>query len=307
MLTSARKRLVWLVFRLLRIRWANKLLTRLFKLSGRRLPIIIMARFPVTSDVKVTLPNSHTIVLRTDGRDTIASRMYWQGIQAHEPETIAIYLELIPKVNIVFDVGASSGLFSLIAGVVNPKLTIHAFEPVPETFEFLANNIAVNNLQNIVPVLACATDYDGSITVYPNLSPALPFQASTTPGYQGHSTPREITARSLTLDSYASSNKLDKIDLMKIDAEASDHTVLEGSKGIVARYRPLIICEVLFEDTDHRLEAFFHGTGYKYFSIEESGLVPRTEVLGDSNYIYRNFLFVHESKVNMLGRLIRNH
>ena len=147
MLTSARKRLVWLVFRLLRIRWANKLLTRLFKLSGRRLPIIIMARFPVTGDVQVALSNSHTIVLRTDGRDTIASKMYWQGIQAHEPETIAIYLELIPKVNIVFDVGASSGLFSLIAGVVNPKLTIHAFEPVPETFAFLTNNIAVNNLK----------------------------------------------------------------------------------------------------------------------------------------------------------------
>ena len=172
----------------------------------------------------------------------MASRMYWQGLRGHEPETIALYLELIANVNVIFDIGASSGLFSLIAGVVNPNATIYAFEPVPETYDFLINNIAVNELQNIVPIFACAGDYDGEITIYPNVSPALPFQASTTSGYQGHSTPREIKARSLTLDSHAESHQLGRIGLMKIDAEASDHTVLEGSKQILARHQPLIIC-----------------------------------------------------------------
>lgn len=294
----AKKMLRFGAFRIFRIRWVNVTFRRLFKLSGVNLLPMVQDRFPVTGDVRVPLPNGRHVVLRTDGRDTIASRIYWKGVRGHEPETIELYIKLVLTVDVVLDVGASSGLFSLIAAAVNKELTVHAFEPVPETYEFLLVNIAVNLLKNVIPVLACVTDYDGEISVYPNVSPALPFQSSTTRNYQGRTTLREISARAVTLDSYVAGHEKRKIGLLKIDAESSDHLVLEGSTEILARDKPLIICEVLYTDTDHRLEGFFRDIGYRFFRIDQNGLVPRDKVLGDADYVLRNFLFVHESKID---------
>ena len=297
-------RLVLFAFRVLRIRWVNFILRHVFRVAGSHLPTLISARFPVTGDIKVLLPNDRIITLRTDGRDTIASRIHWKGVAAHEPETIGLYLRLIPRMNVVLDVGASSGLFSLIAGATNPDLIIYAFEPVPETFEFLTKNIAVNGLRNIIPVQACVTNYEGAITIYPNLSPGLPFQASTIQSYRNRYTPIEINAKAVALDSYLATEGLSKIDLIKIDAESSDPTVLEGSQKIIKQHLPLIIGEVLYRDTDHQLQKFFYNTGYKYFSIEKNGLVQKTTIIGDSNWVHRNYLFIHESRLESLRVLI---
>ena len=84
----------------------------------------------------------------------------------------------------VLDVGASTGLFALVVGVMDLEVKVHAFEPVSEIYDFLVKNISVNGLWNIQPVKACIANYDGHISVYPNQTPILPFQASTRKDYQ---------------------------------------------------------------------------------------------------------------------------
>ena len=69
---------------------------------------------------------------------------------------------------------------------------------------------------------------------------------------------------------------------------------------LLDRDKPVIICEILYTDTDYRLEDFFRGSGYRYFRIEKDGLDPRENTAGDPEYLYRNFLFVHESRVEEL-------
>ena len=118
--------------------------------------------------------------MRTDGRDAIASRLYWNGLQGHEPEPLSIYQKLVYNAGTVFDVGTRTGLFTLIAGKVNQTIEVHAFEPVPETFGWLVRNVAVNGLANVTPVQACVTNFDDEIAIYPNQSPVLPFQTSIT-------------------------------------------------------------------------------------------------------------------------------
>ena len=162
---------------------------------GARLPNMVVERFPISGDVQVDLPGGRSLVFRTDGRDAIASRMYWRGIRAHEPETIELFARLVSSVDVVLDVGASTGLFALVAGVMNPEVKVHAFEPAPETYDFLVENISVNRLGSIQPVKACITNYDDHISVYPNRTPILPFQASTRNDYQNQLPPREVPSR----------------------------------------------------------------------------------------------------------------
>lgn len=42
---------------------------------------------------------------------------------------------------VIFDVGANVGLYSLLASAVNPQSNIHAFEPTPEMADIFKDNI----------------------------------------------------------------------------------------------------------------------------------------------------------------------
>ena len=55
----------------------------------------------------------------------------------------------------------------------------------------------------------------------------------------------------MTLDSYVPERNIENLGLLKVDAEASDHTVPEGAKRILDRDRPYIVCEILYTDTEH--------------------------------------------------------
>ena len=106
------------------------------------------------------------------------------------------------------------------------EVKVHAFEPVPEI-------------------------YDGHISVYPDQTLILPSRRPPARTTRASCPSREVPSRALTLDSYVAEHNIENLGLFKVDAEASDHTVLEGAKRILDRDRPYIVCEVLYTDTEH--------------------------------------------------------
>ena len=291
---------ILLTFSILRVGLINLLFRCSLKPFAPILPGSLTGKFPVVGTIKVGLPNGKSLVIKSDGRDTIASRMYWRGLNGHEPETISLFLHLLSNAKVVFDVGASTGLFTLIAGTINPKIEVHAFEPVPEIFDSMVRNIAANGLTNVEAVRACVTDHDGEIDLYPNQSPALPFQASIRENYGGHETPRKIRAQALTLDSYADQIGVSTVDIIKIDAETSEPSILKGAQTVLRKYTPWVICEVLYDDTDRMFPGLLDENVYQFFHIRKEGLIKQSEIVGDSAYIYRNYLFAPKSRLDAL-------
>ena len=291
---------ILLTFSLVRVRPINFLLRFSLKPLAPVLPGILTGKFPVVGTIKVGLPNGKSLAFKSDGRDTIASRMYWRGLNGHEPETIRLFLHLLSNAKVIFDVGASTGIFTLIAGTINPKIEIHAFEPEPEIFDSMVRNIAANGLTNVEAVRACVTDYDGEIDLYLNQSPALPFQSSIRENYRDRETPRSVRAQAITLDSYAAKIGLSTVDIIKIDAEVSEPSILKGAQTILGTYAPLIICEVLYTDTDRVISELLDQNVYQFFHIREEGLVKQKEIVGDPTYRYRNYLFVPKSRLDAL-------
>lgn len=290
-----RRRAILMAFSILRVGIINRLIRWPLKPLLPVLPGYFPTKFPVTGDVKLELPGAKSLILRSDGRDSIASRIYWTGLKGHEPETIRIYRRLLRRSRVVLDVGASTGLFALIAAIEGEGVEVHAFEPVPETFEFLVRNIAANRLCNVKAVRACVTNSDGEVALHLNYSPALPLTASVLEGYRESN--RTIVVPALTLDNYVVENNIPTVDLLKIDAEGSDHQVLEGARQVLERHKPVVICEVLYRHTDKLLQAILDETEYRYFFIKDQRLLPSTEIVGDRDYKYRNYLFVPESKL----------
>ena len=93
------------------------------------------------------------------GRDQIPGLIYyrgWRGFEHPFPRLLEAALISAPD-GLFFDVGANTGLYSLLSKSVCPKRAVHAFEPFPPTLEILKRNIALNSHASDIHVSDAAT------------------------------------------------------------------------------------------------------------------------------------------------------
>jgi FkbM family methyltransferase len=80
--------------------------------------------------------------------------------------TIRLFLELLAPGATVIDVGANSGLFSLLAAASDPTVRVHAIEPVLGVFSLLEANVGLNRASNITCHRAACGDRAGVLTLH---------------------------------------------------------------------------------------------------------------------------------------------
>lgn len=285
-----------LVYRIICLKPLNVLIRWLLRPFADLLPAHIINRIPVVGKIEVVVPNSGKVLaLVSGGADPIASNLYWGGLETFEFETFTLYLELLKNTAVVFDIGANTGIFALLAAIDSPSRQVHAFEPAPKIFDYLQKNVATNKLTNLKPVCGALTDYDGDIELYIPRSIMLPTSSSTLKGFR--KAQATITVPALTLDAYVANNQIAQVDLLKIDTEGTEPKVLEGAKHTLERDKPIIICEVLKGRTEDALHAVFAQSPYKFFLITQNGLVHRDKIVGDETYQARNYLFITPEKL----------
>ncbi len=146
---------------------------------------------------------------------------------------------------VVYDVGANGGfvathLAQMLAGRA-PR--IYAFEPVPTTFAKLAQSVERLGLQQVVhPVRAAVVDSPGPVRISYSERNSLLAQVSPG-GLNRRAGDRLAQATGITLDGFsASAGALPQ--LVKIDVEGSEASVLRGAQGLLSRPdRPAILFE----------------------------------------------------------------
>ena len=275
----------------------NALLRKFLKPFHSIIPATIIKRVPLVGVIDVPLPNSKKMFLKVNGLDEIASRVYWHGYEAFEGETLAVFFNLLKLTNTFLDVGANIGIYTLIGCLTNPSMNVYAFEPNPTIFDCLKENVEINKLNNVQLNCSAITNYDGNITLH--LVPGA--SASTRQGFKKAT--EAISVPALTLDTFITMNNIQKVDLIKMDTEATEPQVLEGARKLIERDRPIIICEVLHGYTEKALHAVLDDLSYKYFWITDDGLIE-TEIVGDGTWQYLNYLFVPKNKVpKVLSRI----
>jgi len=93
------------------------------------------------------------------------NELFWRGLSAYEPGTLALWRSLVRTAPVIIDAGAHSGLFSLIAASLNQEARVIAFEPEPRVYQRLLANLAINDLA-IVPERIALSDATGTATFY---------------------------------------------------------------------------------------------------------------------------------------------
>lgn len=159
-------------------------------------------------------------------------------------ELLQIFYKLIPrnKPAVLYDIGASTGSFSMVAKF-NPAIRVYAFEPQPSVFEILVKNIAINNLTKQIKAFQIALTEEEKI---------LPLQVPLNRSYSGLATlgaplrfseAQSINVASTTLNKFAREFMIPEPTHIKIDTEGAELLVLRGGEKLIRRAKPIMLLE----------------------------------------------------------------
>ncbi len=217
------------------------------------------------------------------------NELFWGGIEkGWERTSLKLWRKLCIDAETVFDVGANTGLYSLITKSLNPNAQVYAFEPVPKVLEYLNYNIEINHYDIKIEPKA-ASNYNGEAKVY--LIKGVEFTTSVTVNKSllANTTPQnELKIDTIRLDNFIESNKVKKIDLMKIDVETHEPEVLEGMGNYLNRFKPDFLIEIWDVECAVKLNQLFKNKGYLYFDIDDKNdvITQKNEITASSFWNY---------------------
>jgi FkbM family methyltransferase len=277
-------------------------LLREYALKGV-LPGMLWKRLPVEADFSLLGPDGQNFFYSAIANDRIGRYLFWRGLQGHEPETVKIFYEIAKKSNVVLDVGANTGLFTLIACIACNSSRVIAFEPVPKIYDRLVKNIEVNGWEKRCSLYPTAvSNYVGFTPLHIPISNSrqlemLPSSASMKVegfrNYKGNLIQVPVT----TIDTICA--KGNEVNLVKIDVEGFEDSVLEGMDIIMNTYVPKIIIECNPDGPYQKVEKILRQYDYRFFHICQHGLVPNDVIIPDKNEKYRNYLCVSRNADNV--------
>ena len=263
-------------------------------------------KFPVNGKVKGQVEGAKPFIMVNNGSDSIANDIYWKGIYGYEKTTMKLILKLLSNSEVFFDIGANTGLYSLVAASLANEIKVHAFEPVDMAYNMIVAGKNASNFDNIKTNEIALSNFDGESTFNLQMSDesTIPLGSSLRQDMGDQQNKRTIKVKTFKLDTYVEKNGVTKIDLMKVDTEGTEDKVFEGGEYTITKFRPVIICEVLSNLIEDKLHSFMDNKNYTYYYVDENELQQCEKIIGDPNVV-SNYLFVPEEKASLFLKDIK--
>jgi FkbM family methyltransferase len=194
----------------------------------------------------------------------------------YEEEEVKKIFKYIKRGMTVFDIGAHIGYFTLLmAHLVGPDGLVFAFEPNPITYAQLKSNIAINPHLNDgrIEILRTALGEDKSVQSF-----FCPVSGSE--GLAGlKDTKRALINEVIevqvdTLDNFAVTHNVKKIDFVKMDIEGAEYDVLKGSEKVLNELHPIILfeaCELNTKPYGYRVFEELHYLEQRGYVVKQAG------------------------------------
>jgi FkbM family methyltransferase len=126
--------------------------------------------------------------------------------------------------DVILDVGANIGVFTVIASkLVGSHGRVVAIEPNSESAKQLERNIALNRLNNVTVYRAAVTGAPGNVTLYTGKKAI--FSSLFDVGG------RAEEVQGLPLAEILTREKIDRVDLLKIDCEGAEYEIFDAAKS----------------------------------------------------------------------------
>jgi FkbM family methyltransferase len=209
-----------------------------FPISRGKGPVLSLLRRSLDDGLfAVQLDSKMALLLRKD--DIVAFLTYVRGVW--EPENSTILRQLLQPGDTFIDVGANLGYYAVLAGLqVGPTGHVVAFEPMPETRDWLEQNLRLNRLGNVQVMATAAAETEGEMRLhlFAGETPANASQHAA-----GRKPERTITVPARPLDTVLPVLPQTPA-LLKVDVEGGERGVFRGGKTFLAERRPIVMFEL---------------------------------------------------------------
>lgn len=195
------------------------------------------------------------------------------------------YAKYIPKGGSVVDAGACLGDHTATyAKLVGPEGFVHAFEPHPVTFEALKRNMA--SQKNVGCVEMALTNQRGTVSFLPNKNAGASHVGNHACAIiESFDNVGWIDVDAIELDEFDGEFK--RLDFVHFDLEGFEADALQGARGLIARFKPVIVIEVNHGCLERRglrsgdLYKVLAGLGYRWEEIEphHNEALPQRDII----------------------------
>jgi FkbM family methyltransferase len=200
----------------------------------------------------------------------VENEIFWKGLYGlWERQSLKIWTALSEECKYIFDIGANTGVYAILAKTVNPQSSVYAFEPVNRVFrrliqninlngyEIHAHNIGLSNFDGSGIIYDPGTEHIYSVTINKNLLAKNQFAT-------------EVRVDVCRFDTWFEKLNIPSVDLVKIDVETHEPEVIEGMLGLIMKFQPTIIIEVLNESIAAKLNILLGKMDYVIYAINEN-------------------------------------
>jgi FkbM family methyltransferase len=185
-----------------------------------------------------------------------------------------------PQNYLALDVGAYSGLYSLLAVASRPDIKSVALEPGTITYGRLARNVSWNSMEvRILAANLAASNISGPVTL-PHAYGI--FSMNSGDGLNQSIVDHTEGATAVRLDELLESqlphflntkatpvHPFNGIAAIKIDVEGLETSVLRGGLNMIRRYRPVILCEYWDKDAEKAISDVMASEDYVLAGVKD--------------------------------------
>jgi FkbM family methyltransferase len=199
--------------------------------------------------------------------------------RVHEEATTELFKKVIKEGDVIVDLGANLGYFTLLAAkLVGKKGKVYSFEPESRNYDYLVKNIELNGYDNIVATQKAVSDKHGKVRLY-----ICPYDSGhhTINQYGGIEAYKPdfthddvvldfVEVETIALDDFL--KDVEQVDVVKMDVEGAEMLALSGMDGIIRRSKNLKMFveffPLLIREMGNSPEKFIHRLLEDYhFSI----------------------------------------
>jgi FkbM family methyltransferase len=168
----------------------------------------------------------------------------------------------IHKADTVVDIGAHVGFFSILAAMKAKGGHVYAFEPAPENFSMLKENVSLNGIKNITVINHAVSHESGTrnFVLYPESSGAHSFTSAEL------NQKNVIQVSAISFESFIHEAGIEAVHFLKMDCEGAEY-------------------EILFNCSSKTLH-MIRAIGMEYHNVDDEHTVQQLEIFLKKNHFH---------------------